>query len=352
MHSLPRESEYFVNKLKQMQQALQQRLCDVLRQQGDDRLYDVVADGGDGDTQFRMDKIAEDVIMPFCESWSDELPFLLIAEGLSGDGRCVFPHGSDARKAAFVVIADPVDGTRLLMYDKRSAWSLAGIAPNRGIETSLADIVISVQTELPTTKQTYADTLWAVAGGGAFAERRNLLDGSVRAFRPRGCSEENLDYGFCSISNFFPDGKGWLSLLEERMYNELGGSDGRGNPLVFCDQYLSSGGQLYELAVGHDRFVADLRPLAFQRLGFTSRPLCAHPYDLCTWLIASEAGVQITGMEGKGLTDQLDVTRDVGWIGYGNAAIRDKVEPALMQLLYGTGLADNIRGGKRAGSSG
>lgn len=346
MPNLPREPEYFIDKLKQMQLALQQRLCEVLKQHGDERLYDVIADSGDGDTQFRMDKIAEDVLISFCEKWSDELPLLLIAEGLSGDGCCVFPHGSDRRDADFVVIADPVDGTRLLMYDKRSAWSLAGVAPNKGIETSLADIVISVQTELPTTKQGYADTLWAVAGGGAFAERRNLVDGSIRAFRPKSCAEENLDYGFASISNFFPDGKGWLSLLEERMYNELGGSDGKGNPIVFCDQYLSSGGQLYELAIGHDRFVADLRPLAFQRLGFANTPLCAHPYDLCTWLIASEAGAHITGMEGMGLTDQLDVGRDVGWIGYGNAAIRKQVEPALMRLLYGAGLTDNIRGSR------
>ena len=41
---------------------------------------------------------------------------------------------------------------------------------------------------------------------------------------------------------------------------------------------LSSGGQLYELMMGHDRFVADLRPL----LGAPGQTvwLCAHPYDL------------------------------------------------------------------------
>ncbi len=344
MPSLPREYEYFIDKLKQMQLALQQRICEVLGQHGDERLYDVIAGTGVGDTQFRMDKVAEEVLISFCENWSDEHPLLLIAEGLSGNGKCVFPHGSDERKAEFIVIADPVDGTRLLMYDKRSAWSLAGIAANKGIETSLADIVISVQTELPTTKQGYADTLWAAAGNGAFGERRNIFDGTTRSFQPKSCSEQSLDYGFASISNFFPEGKGWLSLLEERMYNDMGGSDGYGNPLVFCDQYLSSGGQMYELAVGHDRFIADLRPLAFQRLGYTTKPLCAHPYDLCTWLIASEAGAQITGMEGKFLMDQLDVRRDVGWIGYGNDAIREQVEPALMQLLYGTSLSENIRG--------
>ena len=35
------------------------------------------------------------------------------------------------------VIVDPIDGTRGLMYQKRSAWILTGVAPNRGPGTSL-----------------------------------------------------------------------------------------------------------------------------------------------------------------------------------------------------------------------
>ena len=30
------------------------------------------------------------------------------------------------------LIVDPIDGTRSLMYDKRSAWVLAAVAPQRG----------------------------------------------------------------------------------------------------------------------------------------------------------------------------------------------------------------------------
>ena len=35
------------------------------------------------------------------------------------------------------------------MYQKRSAWILTGVAPNRGPETSLQDIVLAMQTEIP-----------------------------------------------------------------------------------------------------------------------------------------------------------------------------------------------------------
>jgi hypothetical protein len=56
------------------------------------------------------------------------------------------------------------------------------------------------------------------------------------------------------------------------------------------DQYLSSGGQLYELISGRDRFIADLRPLMEPLLNRRGLMLgiCAHPYDLCTELIARE----------------------------------------------------------------
>ena len=47
------------------------------------------------------------------------------------------------------MLADPIDGTRCLMYQKRSGWILTGIAPNRGEGTVLADIELAVQTEFP-----------------------------------------------------------------------------------------------------------------------------------------------------------------------------------------------------------
>ena len=89
----------------------------------------------------------------------------------------MLPRGAKEQDAQWRILADPIDGTRCLMYQKRSAWILTGIAPNRGESTSLADVELAVQTEIPLVKQHLCDSLWAQRGSGAFAERYNRLTG-------------------------------------------------------------------------------------------------------------------------------------------------------------------------------
>ena len=102
-----------------------------------------------------------------------------------------------ARRAAdarWTIIVDPIDGTRGLMYQKRPAWILTGVAhptrqPAPTDRTSVClDIVLAVQTEIPLVKQHLCDELWAVAGQGARGIRVNRLTGRPRArcrFAPR-----------------------------------------------------------------------------------------------------------------------------------------------------------------------
>ena len=104
------------------------------------------------------------------------------------------------------------------------------------------------------------------------------------------------------------------------------------NPLVFDDQYMTTGGQLYELLVGHDRFLADLRPVFFAALGLPPKLVC-HPYDICVERIAREAGVAITDPRGAHLSAPLDIRAPVAWIGYANADLRALIEPHLRRLL-------------------
>jgi hypothetical protein len=110
-----------------------------------------------------------------------------------------------------------------------------------------------------------------------------------------------------------------------------------GKAQAFEDQYISTGGQLYELMAGHDRFIADLRPL-FERGRPGGPALCCHPYDLCTELIARELGVPVTDERGGPLTAPLDVTSDVAWVGYANQALRAHLEPYLQRALARRGL--------------
>jgi hypothetical protein len=133
------------------------------------------------------------------------------------------------------------------------------------------------------------------------------------------------------MAKFFPGIKTQTAALEEALFEALLGPPPADAPQVFDDQYISSGGQLYELVVGHDRFVADLRPL-LGAPGQTSW-LCAHPYDLCTELIAREAGVIVTDPWGRPLAAPLDTHSPVAWVGYANARLRDDIAPVLRRLL-------------------
>src|SRR6185295_16583373 len=102
-----------------------------------------------------------------------------------------------------------------------------------------------------------------------------------------------------------------------------------GKAQCFEDQYISTGGQLYELFSGRDRFTADIRPLmetvAVKR-GF-KLGICCHPYDLCTELIAREAGVIVTSPAGGPIDSPLVVDHNVAWVGYANEDIRRQIEP-------------------------
>jgi fructose-1,6-bisphosphatase/inositol monophosphatase family enzyme len=89
---------------------------------------------------------------------------------------------------------------------------------------------------------------------------------------------------------------------------------------------------LYELLAGHDRFVADLRPLAFAHLGLKTSLVC-HPYDIATALIAQEAGCVVTAPDGRPLCAPLDTTSAVAWVGYANPALARKLGPLLRRAL-------------------
>jgi hypothetical protein len=244
----------------------------------------------------------------------------------------VFPLGSSESSAAWRIIVDPIDGTRGLMYQKRSAWILTGIAPNRGEKTSLQDIVAAVQTEIPLLKQHLSDQMWAIKGQGTSAERHNRLTGGNTRLQLRPSKSGTIAHGFSTISRFFPGAREVLAAIDDEIVTGALGPVTLGKAHCFEDQYISSGGQLYELMAGKDRFIADLRPL-LKQLG-----ICCHPYDVCTALIATELGVLVTDPFGQPLNPLLNVEADVAWAGYANEHIRRQVEPLLWAALRNRGL--------------
>ena len=291
-----------------------------------------------GDTIYGIDSVSEERLVDLFEGLSRRYSFVLIAEGIR-DGMMVLPVGIPEAEAEWRIIADPIDGTRGLMYQKRSAWILTGVAPNLGPETSLQDIFCAVQTEIPILKQHLSDQLWAVRGSGSSAERINRLSGDRSAIQLRPSSAETIAHGFAMVARFFPGARDELAALDEEIVDAVLGPPSPGKAQCFEDQYISTGGQLYELMAGHDRFVADLRPLLTPLLMKRGLPrgLCCHPYDLCAALIAMESGVIVTDTSDRPLNAPLNLESDVAWAGYANERIRRLVQPALHKALLRRG---------------
>ena len=294
----------------------------------------------EGDTIYAVDRVSEELLVEFFErEVAGSTPLVLIGEGLPG-GEVVLPRGALEADAVWRVIVDPIDGTRGLMYQKRSGWVLTGVAPNRGRETCLADIELAVQTEIPLVKQHLSDVAWAVRGEGAHAERFNRLTGERTPLRLRPSQSPSIAHGYAQVARFFPGAREELAAIDEEVVFGALGPVMPGKAHCFEDQYTSTGGQLYELASGHDRFTADLRPLLAEHLrarGLTPG-ICCHPYDLCTELIAREAGVLVTDVRGGPLRARLSVEPDVAWAGYANAQVRAQTEPLLLAALSRRGL--------------
>ncbi len=319
----------WIERLTALQRAIRETLRDSMLEQaaGDwvGRASRVERDEA-GDTIFGVDVDAERLLVEHAERWALDEPFVLVAEGLEPATGRVF-GAPRAEACRLTVIVDPIDGTRGLMFDKRSAWSLGAVAVGEpGRQLQLGDVAVAVMTELPTSKQGAVDVLWTRRGKGTSGERLRYHGAIHEPLHPRPSRRADLRHGFASVVNFFQGGKELTARIDEAIVAEVLGGWNHGKAEVYTDQYISSGGQLAELVLGRDRFVLDVRPLVHEALGHHGT-LGARPYDVCTALIAQEAGCVVETPFGEPLDPPLDTTTNVAFAGYAS-----------------TGLADNMRG--------
>ncbi len=326
----------WIERLEAVGMAVREALVEA-RQSRQDMARPVANEGGD--TIFAIDRHVEPVLVHHARRWADGLqPLMLIAEGLGRDGRMRF--GPEDVPTRWAVLIDPIDGTRNVMYDKRSAWFIAAAAPVvDGREPMLSDAVASVMVELPASKAGWADTLTATADGPARAWRRHLVHDERLGIEVAPSGATTLHHGWAQVSNFFPGTKVLASQLMERIVTETLGAPPPGEALVFDDQYMTTAGQMAELILGHDRFCCDLRPLFYQSLearqggGSGRRGLECHPYDLAGMLVAQRAGVVLTDGFGRSLDAPMRVDAPVHWCGYANETLRRRIEPVISAFL-------------------
>ncbi|MDA0808804.1 MAG: hypothetical protein O2945_10110 [Planctomycetota bacterium] len=339
------DSNDWATRLLELGLAVQTRTVNLVRSAfatGANTLADAVAEEG-GDRIYRIDREVETTIEQTISSWPEScLPVLLIAEGMGSDGRILF--GDPERQPRWRLIVDPIDGTRMLMFDKRSAWFLAAACPDNGEATTLADSVASVMVELPPSKQTLADAFSASAGkstrGLRFRVDNSLppLISEAIDFSVRPSSKVNLQDGFATVLSMFPGTRKLAADLADRIAERCGVMTSL--PTVFDDHYISCGGLMYQLMTGRDLCCLDLRPQFNQILGRSDddRFIESHPYDLAGLLAAQNAGVIMTNGFGKPLNAPLDVHTGVDWCGYANSHIRHLVEPIVQEWLTEHGI--------------
>jgi hypothetical protein len=317
--------------LRAAHEAIRAEVVRICEQQATEQLAAVAAYEG-GDVIYALDRVCEPILLERVGSFASEWSCVLVAEGLGSDGATVLPAGRSADHAELRVgRAD----RRYPRADVQQAPCLDSdrVAPNRGETTTLADIQLAIQTEIPLPKQHLCDTLWAVAGQGAAGERYNRLTGERQPLRPRPSTVATIAHGFGAVHRVSPGARAQLAAIDDAVVERLLGSPPAGPSLVWEDQYISVGGQQYELMMGHDRWIADLRPLVAPGIS-----ACAHPYDLASELVAREAGVIVSDPAGRRLAAPLDVTIRVAWVAFANPALAAQVGAALRQVLVEQGL--------------
>ena len=122
--------------------------------------------------------------------------------------------------------------------------------------------MLAVQTEIPLVKQHLSDQLWAVRGEGAHGASLQPADRRARAARAAAVDAPRASRTASRRSRgSFPARATSSPRSTRRSCCGALGPARAGKAHCFEDQYASTGGQLYELMAGHDRFIADLRPL-------------------------------------------------------------------------------------------
>lgn len=289
----------------------------------------------EADTIYTIDRYSEEAITGWLSShWPMDEPVRLVMEGIPDDSPMCFPPGTSDLEIRWTLIIDPIDGTRGIMYDKRSAWALAGIAPHTtpGSRPTLVDIQICAMTELPTRKNAWADQLSCVRGRGVVATSTHIESGRIQQIPIRPSLATDFHHSFSSLVKFFPEGRAFTAQVEEAMWRALGCFGSTSSPVIFDDQYISTGGQFYEILVGHDRMIADLRPQIHEAIGLPSSLVC-HPYDACCWPLLQEAGIVFCGLDGQFPDAPLDTTSPVSWIAFANKHLSAIGLPALQSAF-------------------
>jgi len=352
------DTDFLLAATRALHEDIRARVGELLqraRRDGRPELASGVGAQGAGDIGYAIDDAAERALHAFGERVGARHPLTVIAEGPGlqchgGAEVATTAHearggAEDSARAASAppalapraaaplrALIDPVDGTRSLMHDMRSAWALTGLAPDRGAATRLSDIEVAVQTELPTTNAGSYHVLWARRGHGAWIARHDVrsgreIDRAPLVVRPEGAIEN----GYLCFTRFLAVERPLVAALEQRFLERIIAAHALSPRLLYDDQYLCSAGQLFLTATGRYRMLADLRGWLHRTRGVPN--FTAKPYDLAALLVFREAGVPVLDEHFAPLDAPLDTESKLSVIAFANEALRGKLEPHLRAAM-------------------
>lgn len=292
---------------------------------------------GAGDVTYAIDAVVESEI----EAWLDETarrtPLSLLTEdagwmhrgpGANGartlDG---FDHGGPR------IALDPIDGTRNLMADLRSAWTVVSCAPPGPLEPRMSELALGVLSELPDSRAARFRVLSAGRAGPALHELHELDGGALVRRQPLAVdASDRADHGYFPFFRYAPDQRPALARIEAAFFERLRVHEGADLRHVFDDQYISNAGQLAQLSLGVYRMIADIRGWLARR--DATRVITSKPYDVAGAIfVARRAGCILTGPLDAALDFPLDVSTPVDFIGFANAATHARLAPHLNVAL-------------------
>lgn len=327
-------------RLRQLCERVRTAALEALRMDTPETLARLVRAGA-GDCTYGLDDRSEGAVDRWLHETARERPLSLLTEdtgwrhlGPGPRGRLAEPVELDGFDHGGPRIAlDPVDGTRGLMHDLRSAWTVVSCAGAGAGCPRLSELELGIVAEIPDSRAASFRLLAATRDGPCRLEQRAVDSGELVASRDLVAdTDDRCDHGFFPFFRYEPSQRPSVAELEAGFFERLARDEGADLRHVFDDQYISNAGQLVLLALGTYRMIADLRALLAERAGLPTTT--SKPYDLAgAVLCAQRAGCIVTAGDGAALDFELDCTTPVHFVGWANAVTARRLEPHLMAVL-------------------